>query len=170
MIYLLTILCVTLMIKNYPQHLNINDRKRLPTTGFRSSDKLYRGFVKDDLEYDENIGLYSINFPDLSFNWGRFSNPEDIRFRPSGKMTDGCYSITVEITRYKKIATPVHDPIEENGYENYSHVEVRELYNGEDINTEPPKGRKRDSKGRKAKRLAYRQNMINKLEIEIEPF
>lgn len=40
------------------------------------------------------------------------------------------------------MATPVHDHREHDRYPNYSHVEVRELLDNEDIYFEPPKGRK----------------------------
>jgi len=81
---------------------------------------------------------------------------------------DGCYSFTVAIARYKELATPVHDPITEADYENYAHVEVRELRLGESVYSEPPRGRKSSSKGRKNLRMEYRQNIINNLKIELE--
>ena len=93
-----------------------------------------------------------------------------MRFRPYGKNTDGCYSITVEISRYRKIATPVHDPIQNQDYENYSHTEIRELEDGEDINIEPPKGRKKRNKTRQSLRLDYRHNILNNLKIELDAF
>jgi len=111
--------------------------------------------------------LETIRFHDFSCNWDRFSNPEDIRFRQNGNKTDGCYSFTVLTSRYKSITTPVHDPIQNIEFPNYSHVEVRELFEGESILFEPPKNRKK-KKSRKSKRLKYRQNILNNLIIELE--
>ena len=106
------------MNKDYPKHLLINGRNRIAPADILLQDKLYRGFVIDDLTSDNKIYPNTIGFPDISCNWGRFSNPEDVRLRPNGKNTDGCYSFTVETSRYKNIATPVHDTINESEYEN----------------------------------------------------
>jgi hypothetical protein len=152
----------------YPQNLKINGRKKLSTQEFIESDKLYHGFDLSDIDDDGLIGLNTIRFPDFSCNWGRFSFPKDIRYRVNGKMTDGCYSFTVVAARYKNIATPVHDPIDDKKNPNYSHVEVRELFDGEDIFFEPPKNRKARSATGKSQRLEYRFNLRNNLAIEIE--
>lgn len=154
------------MNKDYPKHLLINGRDRLTPSDFRPQDKLYRGFVIDDLTSDNKISPHTIRFPDISCNWDRFSNPEDVRLRPKDKDTDGCYSFTVKTSRYKKNATTVHDPIKEHEYENYSHVEIRELYDNEDILSEPPKYRKR--KSGKSKRFSYRKNISLHAIIELE--
>ncbi len=148
---------------NYPKNLHINGRKKLPTTSFKDEDKLYRAFDKSDLDEDENIKFESIKFPDISCNWSRFSKPKDILFRKNAQSTDGCYSFTVVTSRYKKMATPVHNPIEDDKYPNYSHVEVRVLKDHEDIYFEPPKGRKLKSK---SKKMEYRQNFLNSLYLE----
>jgi hypothetical protein len=79
---------------------------------------------------------------------------------------DGCYAIRVEVARYKSFATPVHEPLCGGETENYSHVEVRELYEGEPVTSVPPKKRK---KRRKVLRLEWRVNIINKLQRIIEP-
>lgn len=89
-----------------------------------------------------------------------------MRYRLNGKSTDGAYAFTVEIARYKSVATPVHDPLY-SPVENFAHVEVRELADGESIFSEPPHGRKK--KSGKAKRLEYRQNLLNALQVELEP-
>ena len=153
---------------NYPKHLLINNRKKLPTTAFEDDDKLFRSFDKEDLDEDNNFKLESVRFPDFSCNWSRFSFPKDILFLENAKPTDGCYSFIVSTSRYKKMATPAHDPREHNKYPNYSHVEVRELLDNEDIHFEPPKGRKPKTKAAKSKRLVYRQNLLNSLYIEFE--
>lgn len=151
----------------YPNHLKIQGRKKLPSQEFKDQEKLYHGFTKTDKDDFNLIRLETIRFPDFSCNWDRFSNPEDIHYRLNGKKTDGCYSFTVLTSRFKSFATPVHDPIEEPDFSNYSHVEVRELFEDESILIEPPKNRKK-KKSRKSKRLEYRQNMLNNLLIELE--
>lgn len=153
---------------NYPKHLLINGRKKLSTTAFNDDEKLFLAFDKEDLDEDNKFKLESIRFPDFSCNWSRFSFPKDILFRENANHTDGCYSFTVSTSRYEKMATPVHDPVEHDKYPNYSHVEVRELLDNEDIDSEPPKGRKLRTKSAKSKRLEYRQNLLNSLYIEFE--
>lgn len=153
---------------NYPRHLLINGRSKLPSTAFKDEDKLYRAYDKLDIDEDDNFKLECVRFPDFSCNWSSFSFPKDILFRENSKSTDGCYLFTVSTSRYKKMATPVHDPREHDKYPNYSHVEVRELQDGEDIYFEPPKGRKLKTKSAKSKRLEYRQNLLNSLYIEFE--
>jgi hypothetical protein len=149
---------------NIPEHLRINGRSKLPSTCFQSTDKLFRSFTKEDIDEILPIRVDTIRFPDISCNWNRFSNPIDIRYRRNGKMTDGCYSFTVETSRYKKMATPVHDPIFDEDYENFSHIEIRVLKEDEDILFEPPKSRNLSNRARK---LEYRQNIANNLIIEI---
>jgi hypothetical protein len=155
------------MNSEFPEALKINNRDKLPTSKFKENDKLYHAFSREDLSEDGVIEGNSIRFPDFSCNWGRFSEPVYIRFRKNGNMTDGCYSFTVQTSRYKRIATPVHDAIDDEFFPNYSHVEVRELYEGEDILFEPPKNRKK-KKSSKGRRLEYRKNLLNNVEIEIE--
>lgn len=147
----------------YPKHLLIRGRTKLPSSAFQNDDKLFRAFHIDDLDEDENIKLETIRFPDISFNWSRFSIAKDIKFRENGRKTDGCYSVSVSVSRYKKMATPIHDPIFDIVYPNYAHTEIRVLYDGEDILFEPPKKRKLESK---SKKLEYRQNIKNFLHIE----
>jgi len=140
------------------------DRK-YSTRDFNADEKLYRGFNKKDLNEDTFlIQINSISFPDFSCNWSRFSTPDKIRERENGRPTDGCYSFTVEVSRYKKMATPCHDPDENN----YSHTEVRLLKPDEDIFFEPPKKRKLKSRWAKNNKLEYRQNIVENLIIEIE--
>ena len=165
---LLVRLLAFLKINNYPSDLRINGRKKLQSLEFKNLDFLYHGFCNSDYDINNNIKLENIRFPDFSCNWSKFSKPEYIRYRQNGKKTDGCYSFTVEIARFKGFATPVHDPIHDKHFPNYSHVEVRILYDGEDVLYEPPKNRKK-KKSRKSKRLEYRQNILNNLLIEIEP-
>lgn len=140
--------------------------KRYSPSDFLTDDKLYRGFNRSDLVPDtDTLEVNSIGFPDFSCNWNRFSEPTDIRKRENAELTDGCYSFNVEIARYKNMATPCHDPIEDN----YAHVEVRQLKEDESIYFEPPKERKLKSNNWcKSKRLEYRKNIINNLSIELE--
>lgn len=85
-------------------------------------------------------------------------------------MTDGCYSLTVLVSRYKEIATPIHDPIHDREFPNYAHVEVRGLFEGEGIYFEPPKNRKKSkAASSKQRRLEYRQNIVNNLFVELNP-
>lgn len=149
----------------YPQNLLIKGRKKLPTSSFQDQEKLYRSFDKDDLDENDKIKLETIKFPDLSCNWSRFSIPKDILFRRNAKKTDGCYSFTVINSRYKRMATPVHAPIEDNKFPNYSHVDIRALRENENIHTEPPKRRKIYSR---IKKIEYRQNLLNTLYIEMD--
>lgn len=151
--------------RKYPQNLLIKGRKKLPTASFQDQEKLYRSYDKDDLDENDKIKLETIKFPDLSCNWSKFSIPKDILFARNAKPTDGCYSFNVITSRYKKMATPVHDPIEDKKFPNYAHVEVRALRENEDIYTEPHKRRKIHSR---IKKLEYRQNLLNYLHIEFD--
>ncbi|MBF0338204.1 MAG: hypothetical protein HQL05_10265 [Nitrospirae bacterium] len=150
----------------YPEYLRINGRKRCLPNEFNQSDKLYRSYELADLDDSGRISLETIKFPDVSFNWSKFSEPKDIIYRKNGRPTDGCYSITVETSRFENIATPVHDPIDDYDNPNYAHVEIRVLKDGEDFNFEPSKGRKLNSK---AKKLRYRQNIRKNHVKEIYP-
>lgn len=152
------------MVVQVPNHLCIDGRSTDQT--FMPDNQLYRSFQSD--AYDtllRTIKVEQIRFPDISFNWDRYSDPPDVMHRENGRATDGCYSITVETSRYKETATPVHDPIDHPEYPNYAHVEVRVLKEGENSETTTPeKGRRLHSKARK---LAWRSNIANMLRIEI---
>jgi hypothetical protein len=111
----------------------------------------------------------SLRMPDLSCNWSRFSIPHDVRHRLPGCENDGCYPFTVEVARYKSFATPVHEPLCNVPTENYSHAEVRELYEGESVMSVPPRQRKSRSKQRKVLRLEWRINIVTRLQRLIEP-
>lgn len=130
-------------MSKHPNHLCINGRKKLSSSSFATDHRLYRSFDESDLDDLRKLKYESIPFPDLSCNWSLFSKPEDVRFRENGKPTDGCYSFTVKVARYKNTATPVHNPRYDKTYPNYAHVEVRELFQDENILFEPPTGRKR---------------------------
>ena len=153
--------------KDYPDELLIAGRIKLHTSIFRDNDKLYHGFDNSDLDDMGQIKLETIRFPDFSCNWDRFSKPFHVRYRRNGTITDGCYSFPVKTARYKKCANVVHDPIDDPEFPNYSHVEIRRLLEGEDIDFEPPKERKWKQKSTKALRLEYRQNILNNHEIEL---
>jgi hypothetical protein len=140
--------------------------KKYTPEDYLSKDRLFRGFKKADLnEGSDRIELNAISFPDFSCNWSRFSEPKDIRIRENGRPTDGCFSFSVETSRFNDMATPCHDPLPEN----YSHTEIRQLKQDEPITFEPPKKRKLESNNwGKTKRQLYRQNIINHLKIELE--
>ena len=87
-----------------------------------------------------------------------------------GCENDGCYAFTVEVARYKTVATPVHEPLcGERERENYSHIEVREILEGESILAIPPRNRKTGGRQRKVLRLEWRVNIVNHLQRLIEP-
>ncbi len=83
-----------------------------------------------------------IRFPDFSVNWDRFSESKDILLRENGRVTDGCFSFTVEVAQYKKMATTCYDPLPSND----SHTEIRQLESDEPVTFEPPRERKLKSK------------------------
>ena len=89
-----------------------------------------------------------------------------MRLRANGRATEGSYSFTVQTARYRSLATPAHDPLT-HPVQNYAHTEVRELHEGESVLYEPPKNRKNKKKAGKARRLEYRQNILNNLEVEL---
>ncbi len=148
-----------------PIHLHFNGR--VEDQKFTENDNLYHGYVLGDYDTEQSIiRTETIRFPDFSCNWCKYSNPEDVRHRAIGLSTDGCYSFNVGVARYNNMATPVHDPLDDVNHPNYSHVEVRSLRNGEDPeNYVPERGRK--LRGSKSKKLEYRQNLVNKLNITI---
>jgi hypothetical protein len=156
------------MCEDSCQRLRVRGRSKLPYSEFLHRDRLYRAYHLEELDESGLIDINTLGFPDLSCNWDRFSRPEDVRFRENGRETDGCYSFSVETARYKNIATSVHDPIELGPFENYAHVEVRELLEGEDPLCEPPKGRKPRGKRYKTTRYEYRRHLIQKLRIEMQ--
>jgi hypothetical protein len=90
-----------------------------------------------------------------------------VRFRKNGSPTDGAYSFSVRDARFENIATPVHAPIEVADYENYAHVEVRQLKEGEDVLCEPPVGRRLKSKKYKERRLRLRHHLVSSLTIAL---
>ncbi len=149
-----------------PEHLRISGR--IADQQFQSREKLYHGYVIADYDSDQQkLRTETIRFPDFSCNWAKFSTPEDVRHRRNGQVTDGCYSFSVEVARFNGMATPVHDPLDDEEYPNYSHVEVRALRQCEGPLTHiPPRDRKLG--GSKGKKLEYRQNIVNNLFIEIE--
>ena len=149
--------------------LRIQGQPKLTPADFLLDERLYVAFDADDIDpVSADLIIERIRFPDFSCNWSRFSKPSDVRVRPGGRPDDGCYSFTVEVARYKELATTVHDPICEPTYENYAHVEIREVLPAESIYSEPPRDRKPSSKGRKRLRLEYRRNILNHRVIELE--
>lgn len=148
--------------------LAIRGRPTLNNGAFNPADRLYRGYCLDDFDDNGNIDVASFESRDLSCNWDRFSIPSDVRHRLRGRETDGCYSITVEVARYKSLTTPCHHPIQQPDYENYAHVEIRWLEPGESVEFTPPHGRQTSrGKAAKAQRLEWRQNAVLRLQIEL---
>jgi hypothetical protein len=155
--------------RDWRRRLTIRGRPTLRPSDFRPVDRLFRGYSFADLDESGNIDVESFERRDLSCNWDRFSIPSDIHHRPSGRETDGCYSLSVETARFKNLATPCHDPIQGPIYENYAHVEIRWLSDGEDIDYTPPHGRNPSkSKMAKALRLEWRTNAVRNLTFEIQ--
>lgn len=152
-----------------PEHLNINGRK--PDQNFTDDDNLFHGFELDEYDsIEKTVKVETIRFPDFSCNWSRYSSPRDVVHRRNGKITDGCYSFTVEISRYRSLATPVHDPDDDPEYPNYSHVEIRHLEPTDPPDFIPPKNRpKKKGAESKAARFAYRENIVKQLEFEFMP-
>lgn len=168
MIRLFLIISKKYFNRSFPERLKWNGRNKVPVSNFNSTDKLYRSYKKTDLDETKHLKLETIKFPDISCNWDKFSEPEDVWFRSKGTAKDGCYSITVEDARFNKIANTVHDPIpadDEQYMENYSHVEVRLLPEGKDFTFEPPKGKSLNSK---MKKREYRHHIQENYKIEIK--
>jgi hypothetical protein len=144
-------------------------RPTLSPSDFKATDKLFRGFKADELDDSGLIDIDTLRFPDMSCNWERFSSAEDVRHRMGGCEKDGCYAFTVEVARYKSIATTCHDPICGEEYENYSHVEIRELLENESVVSVPPKNRKSRNKKRKVLRAEWKTNIVNHIQRVFEP-
>ena len=136
---------------------------------FAATDLLYREFSADELDDDGEIDVNTIRLPDLSCNWNRFSFPDDVQYREGGSKENGCYSVTVKTVWYNDFATPCHDPLCQDRPNNYAHVEIRQLKEGETTASMPPKNRKK-GKSRKAKlnRAEWRTNFVQNIQILIE--
>lgn len=154
---------------NYPDSLRCNGRTKLPAGCFVDASRFYRGFCLGDLEDDGSIKLETIQAPDLSCNSANLSAPLDVRFRLNGLMTDGCYSFSLVDVRFDNLANAVHAPICNEEPENYSHVELRSLRDGEAVTFEPEAKRDRPkSKSAKKRRIAWRENLRLKLQIVLD--
>ena len=140
---------------------------------FNPSEFIYHGFRQEDIEQvTGEIKANTIRFPDFSCNWQRFSKPKDVKKRAGGLVTDGCYAFTIDISRYRQMATACHDPNPETDPKNYAHVEIRQLLPEESVFTEPPKKRKliKQKQGwSNSQRLEYRQNIVYNLNRIFEP-
>src|SRR5260370_17205798 len=123
----------------------------------------------DDLDDEGVLDAECLRFPDLSCNWDRFSIPHDVRYRKPKCENDGCYAITVDVARFKSFATPVHYPLCNQEPENYSHVEIRELYEGEPETYTPPRNRKNRNKRSKLFRFQRRVKPVFHLQRPIDP-
>ena len=156
-------------IHTWRERLACRERQALSPSDFNLTDLLYRGFRMDDLDDEGVLDAESLRFPDLSCNWDRFSIPHDVRYRKPKCENDGCYAITVDVARFKSFATPVHYPLCNQEPENYSHVEIRELYEAESVTSTPPRNRKNRNKRSKVLRLEWRVNVVINLQRLIEP-
>jgi hypothetical protein len=148
----------------------MNDSKapqKYTPSDYAINDRLYRAYRLCDLnEGMAELEANAISFPDYSCNWGRFSKAQDILNREKGLPTDGCFSFSVEVAQFEKMATPCHDPLPNN----FSHTEVRQLKDDEPLSFEPSKNRKLESYNwSKTNRRRYRQNIINNLKYEFRP-
>lgn len=120
------------------------------------------------MEDAETLKLETLQAPDLSCNSADYSEPKDVRYRENGLPTDGCYSFSLVTVRFDSMANAVHAPLCDEDPENYSHVELRSLRDGEAITFEPEANRTRSkSKGAKRRRLAWRVNLRNMLRFEV---
>jgi len=147
--------------------LKISGRIKQQQVSFGDLDRLYRKYKSVHLDSNGDIEVNLIPFPDMSCNWSKFSNSVDVLYNPESRSCTeelGCYSFTVKDSRYKNIATPVHDPIIKENYENYAHIEIRPLIENEDIYFEPPQGRNKAMN--KAIKLEYRTNLKNNIKID----
>jgi|WetSurMetagenome_2_1015567.scaffolds.fasta_scaffold399587_2 hypothetical protein len=132
--YLYTNILKKIHSKKLPDRLKRNGRPHIHTTQIKDTEKLYRSYSLNDIDKETGIiKLETIRFPDCSCNWSRFSKPPDIWYISNNKK-NGCYFIKVKDARYKKIANPVHDELDDN----YSHIEIRLLLDNEDFDFEPP--------------------------------
>jgi hypothetical protein len=125
----------------WKRRLAIRGRLTLSPSDFQPTDRLLRGCSLADLDDHGDRDVASFESRDLSCHWNRFSIASDIRHRPGGRATDGCYSMSVDTARFRNLATPRHDPIATPEYENYAHVEIRWLNSWESIDVAPSKGR-----------------------------
>jgi hypothetical protein len=155
----------------WKRRLAIRGRRTLSPSDFQPTDRLFRGCSLADLDDHGDLDVASFESRDLSCNWDRFSIASDIRHRPGGRATDGCYSLSVDTARFRNLATPCHDPIATPEYENYAHVELRWLNSGESIDVAlSNKGRAPSkSKTAKALRLEWRTSAVRNLKFEILP-
>lgn len=154
---------------SYTDSLRCNGRTKLPAGCFVDVSRFYRGYCLDDLEEDGSVKLETIQAPDLSCNSADWSTPHDVKFRLNGLTTDGCYSFSLVDVRFDNLANAVHAPLCDEEPENYSHVELRSLFDGEAVTFEPDAKRDRPkSKGAKKRRIAWRENLRLKLQIEVD--
>jgi len=148
--------------KGFPDRLKMRNRNHCKAEDFKDCHRFFRAFQIRDLDENGNIKLETIKFPDLSCNWSMFSKPQDIWYKENSSINDGCYSFSVKTSKFNNLATPVHDPLDNN----YSHTEVRIVKQGANANEKlyPPKGQKLNNK---TKKLEYRTYIRNHLKIHL---
>lgn len=140
--------------------------------GFEPKDKLYRYFHLDQLDQDGTYGIQVFAIPDMSCNWDRFSDPEDVFLLPQSKDTGGCFAVSVEDARFGGKFGVVHDPVcdDVSQSDNYAHTEVRMLNEADiealEAHTPIDPRRKYKSKS-KQKKLEWRTHMSEKVKIVI---
>ena len=151
------------MSENYPpevlKRLNCQGRAKLPLSEFNDVDSLFVSFCQHDLDEQGKFKTELIRLPDFSCNWSKFSEPEDVKYRKNGCITDGAFSISVSISKFENFAMPVHDPLCGEHPENYSHCEIRIIPVDLQSGKEPPKGFKPKSASAKNKRKAWRRHI-----------
>jgi len=147
--------------KQIPIRLIKGSRETYDVNKFKDNQRLYRSCRLEDFGEDGKIRLETIRFPDLSCNWSMFSEPQDVWYRENGSINDGCYSFSIKASRFKNLATPVHDPLDDN----FSHTELRAVKQEatEDEKSTPLKGHKMS----KAKRAEYRANIRGNMRIDL---
>lgn len=133
---------------------------------FLETEKLYHSYDLSDYDFiEDSIKLETIRFPDFSCNWGKYSEPADVRHRENGNKSDGCYSFTVKTSKYKSYAAPAHDPLDDLEYPNYSHTEIRlvkESHRNNFVSIPPKK-----SDVGKIQKAEYRQYLANSIHFDI---
>lgn len=149
-----------LVNSNLPERLKINNRKILSIENFEDTEKLYHGYLNNELDENGYLKLETLRFPDFSCNWSKFSRPYDIWYRmPNFSKDEGCWYITVAHAKFENIALPVHDPIDgktKEANENYSHTELRATRTTDRLNEEPPRNRRINNS---KKKLEYRTHI-----------
>lgn len=152
-------------VNSYMQRLSIKDRCQDQL--FLFTEQLFVAFDYDDYDFTNNkIKTATIKYFDMSCHRGKYSLPEDVKYRKNGTDNDGCYSVTVSIAKLDGQMIPVHAPIKEESYENYPHSEIRAVRKKEldRCIPIPPEKIKHSSR---ATQLRFRKTISNMGDIKI---